>query len=182
MANFSGPATVLRSRLMESSRLQGYANPNTRKFQFHLKQDNSRHERRAKTTRYSFSAGTVPLFRSSSVGLSRLTLVVSSRVPGRADMGCNGPVFGFSKTWQMVINTGTTIVTFLMVFLIQHAQNHDARAMQLKLDELLRALDAARTGLVNLEERSEAELSDLKQEFGALSEVLERLPKDDQSP
>jgi low affinity Fe/Cu permease len=93
-----------------------------------------------------------------------------------------GPVFGFSDTWQMVINTGTTIVTFLMVFLIQHAQNHDARAMQLKLDELLRALDAARTGLVNLEERSEEELSDLKQEFGALSDVLERLPKDDRSP
>jgi low affinity Fe/Cu permease len=93
-----------------------------------------------------------------------------------------GPLFGFSDTWQMVINTGTTIVTFLMVFLIQHAQNHDARAMQLKLDELLRAVDAARTGLVNLEERSEEELSDLKQEFGALSEVLERLPKDDRSP
>jgi low affinity Fe/Cu permease len=93
-----------------------------------------------------------------------------------------GPLFGFSDTWQMVINTGTTIVTFLMVFLIQHAQNHDARAMQLKLDELLRAVDAARTGLVNLEERSEEELRDLKQEFGALSEVLERLPKDDRSP
>ena len=74
-----------------------------------------------------------------------------------------GPLFGFSDTWQMVINTGTTIVTFLMVFLIQHAQNHDARAMQLKLDELLRAVDAARTGLVNLEERSEEELGELKQ-------------------
>ena len=57
-----------------------------------------------------------------------------------------GPVFGFSDTWQLVINTGTTIVTFLMVFLIQNTQNRDARALHLKLDELLRAVAAARTG------------------------------------
>src|SRR5476651_2055434 len=76
----------------------------------------------------------------------------------------SGPVFGFSDTWQMVINTGTTIVTFLMVFLIQHAQNHDARAMQLKLDELLRAGKSARNSMVDVEERSEEELIQMKQE------------------
>src|ERR687896_547139 len=59
-----------------------------------------------------------------------------------------GPLFGFSDTWQLAINTGTTIVTFLMVFVIQNAQNRDARAMHLKLDELLRAIAEARTGLV----------------------------------
>src|SRR5476651_1052922 len=76
----------------------------------------------------------------------------------------SGPFFGFSDTWQLVINTGTTIVTFLMVFLIQHAQNHDARAMQLKLDELLRAGKSARNSMVDVEERSEEELIQMKQE------------------
>jgi low affinity Fe/Cu permease len=89
-----------------------------------------------------------------------------------------GPLFGFSDTWQMVINTGTTIVTFLMVFLIQHAQNHDARAMQLKLDELLRAVKAARNSMVDLEERSEEELTQMKQEFSLLSQVLGGSPTD----
>lgn len=82
-----------------------------------------------------------------------------------------GPFFGFSDTWQIVINTVTTIITFLMVFLIQHAQNHDARAMQLKLDELLRAIEAARTGLVDLEEQSEEDLTKLKQEFSDLKKA-----------
>ena len=85
-----------------------------------------------------------------------------------------GPIFDFSDTWQMVINTATTIVTFLMVFLIQHAQNHDAQVMQLKLDELLRAVDAARTGMVDLEERSEEDLSELKQEFSSLSKAIKK--------
>jgi low affinity Fe/Cu permease len=76
-----------------------------------------------------------------------------------------GPIFNFSDTWQLVINTGTTIVTFLMVFLIQNTQNRDARALHLKIDELLRAIGAARTGLVNLEKLSEAELDALEAEF-----------------
>src|SRR5262245_807131 len=76
-----------------------------------------------------------------------------------------GPIFGFSDTWQLVINTGTTIVTFLMVFLIQNTQNRDARALHLKLDELLRALKEARTALVDLEDLSEEELNDLEKEF-----------------
>ena len=70
-----------------------------------------------------------------------------------------GPRFRYSDTWQLVINTTTTIVTFLMVFLIQNAQNRDARAIQLKLDELIRAVQGARTGMVRLEELSDEELS-----------------------
>src|SRR3954464_7291192 len=69
--------------------------------------------------------------------------------------GLTGPIFGFSDTWQLIINTGTTIVTFLMVFLIQNSQNRDARAIQLKLDELLRAVAQARTDLVDLENCSD---------------------------
>src|SRR5687768_9083895 len=79
-----------------------------------------------------------------------------------------GPLFGFSDTWQLVINTGTTIVTFLMVFLIQNTQNRDAKAIHLKLDELLRAVKDARTGMVDLEEMSEEELDKLHHEFQEL--------------
>src|SRR5437588_4909888 len=66
--------------------------------------------------------------------------------------GITGPVFHYSDTWQLVINTGTTIITFLMVFLIQNTQNRDAKAIHLKLDELIRGVTGARTGLVNLEQ------------------------------
>jgi len=79
-----------------------------------------------------------------------------------------GPLFHFSDTWQLVINTGTTIVTFLMVFLIQNTQNRDAKAIHLKLDELIRAVAEARTGLVDLEELSEEELDKLHHEFQEL--------------
>jgi low affinity Fe/Cu permease len=76
-----------------------------------------------------------------------------------------GPLFGFSDTWQLFINTGTTIVTFLMVFLIQNTQNRDAKAMHLKLDELLRAVSDARNQLVDLEDLSDEELDRLQREF-----------------
>ncbi len=76
-----------------------------------------------------------------------------------------GPLFKFSDTWQLVINTSTTIVTSLMVFLIQNTQNRDARAIHLKLDELLRGVRNARTGLVSLEQLPEEELDRLSQEF-----------------
>ncbi len=79
-----------------------------------------------------------------------------------------GPVFGFSDTWQLVINTATTIITFLMVFLIQNTQNRDAKAIQLKLDELLRGVEGARTGLVALEGLSDEELDRLEQEFNRI--------------
>jgi low affinity Fe/Cu permease len=79
-----------------------------------------------------------------------------------------GPAFGFSDTWQLVINTGTTIITFLIVFLIQNTQNRDARAMHLKLDELIKAVKGARTQLVDLEEMSDEELAKLQEEFKSL--------------
>ncbi len=84
--------------------------------------------------------------------------------------GVSGPLFHFSDTWQLVINTGTTIITFLMVFLIQATQNRDARAMHLKLDELLRAVSEARTGLVALEESSDEVIDSLRQEFSQMRE------------
>src|ERR1700742_953550 len=77
----------------------------------------------------------------------------------------SGPAFGYSDTWQLVINTGTTIVTFLMVFLIQNTQNRDAKAIHLKLDELIRALKGARNRLVDLEKVSDDKLAQLEQEF-----------------
>jgi low affinity Fe/Cu permease len=82
--------------------------------------------------------------------------------------GLSGPLFGFSDTWQLVINTGTTVVTFLMVFLIQNTQNRDAKAIHLKLDELIKGVKGARTGLVNLEELSDEELEKLHKEFERL--------------
>jgi low affinity Fe/Cu permease len=79
-----------------------------------------------------------------------------------------GPFYHYSDTWQLVINTGTTVVTFLMVFLMQNTQNRDAKAIHLKLDELLRGVKGARTGLVRLEDLSEVELAELEKEFEAL--------------
>jgi low affinity Fe/Cu permease len=77
----------------------------------------------------------------------------------------SGPVFHYSDTWQLVINTGTTIVTFLMVFLIQNTQNRDARAINLKLDELIRAIDKARDQMMNIEKLSDVELDVLDEQF-----------------
>jgi len=82
--------------------------------------------------------------------------------------GVTGPMFRYSDTWQLVINTGTTIITFLMVFLIQNTQNRDAKAIHLKLDELIKGVKGARTGFVNLEELSDKELERLQQEFAKL--------------
>lgn len=88
----------------------------------------------------------------------------------------SGPFFGFSAVWQLIINTGTTIVTFLLLFLVQNTQNRDAKAIHLKLDELIRAIEGARTGLVNLEQLSDADLKQLQDEFDQLCEPrLEKL-------
>ena len=76
--------------------------------------------------------------------------------------GISGPLFGYSDTWQLVINTGTTIVTFLMVFLIQNSQNRDAAAMQAKLDEVIRALDSAREQFIGIEHRSAGEVEQIR--------------------
>ena len=82
----------------------------------------------------------------------------------------SGPLFGFSDTWQLVINTGTTIVTFLMVFLIQATQNRDGEAVQLKLDELIRAVEGAETALLDLDELEERELDALHAHYVKLAE------------
>jgi low affinity Fe/Cu permease len=79
-----------------------------------------------------------------------------------------GPIFHYSDTWQLVINTGTTIITFLMVFLIQNTQNRDGKAVQLKLDELIRATKGARTQYVGLEDLSDVDLEELNKEFKLL--------------
>jgi len=76
-----------------------------------------------------------------------------------------GPVFNYSNTWQLIINTATTIVTFLMVFLIQNTQNRDAKALHLKLDELIRSIKGARNALIDLEEMSEEELEQQQRQF-----------------
>jgi low affinity Fe/Cu permease len=91
----------------------------------------------------------------------------------------SGPLFGFSETWQLVINTGTTIITFLMVFLIQNTQNRDAKAMHLKLDELLRSVEGARTSMVDLENLSDEELEKLQEEFQRLHKRSPSLVEDD---
>src|SRR5436305_4563351 len=88
--------------------------------------------------------------------------------------GLTGPTFHFSDTWQLIINTGTTIVTFLMVFLIQNTQNRDAKAVHLKLDELIRALRGARNNLVDLEKLSDDELKKLETQFTRLRERAQK--------
>jgi low affinity Fe/Cu permease len=85
-----------------------------------------------------------------------------------------GPVFGFSDTWQLVINTGTTIITFLMVFLIQNTQNRDSEALQLKLDEIIRSIEAARNETLDLEELDETELDKLRDSYEQLAEDARR--------
>jgi low affinity Fe/Cu permease len=81
-----------------------------------------------------------------------------------------GPLFGFSDTWQLVINTGTTIITFLMVFLIQNTQNRDTEALQIKLDEIIRSIAGARNEVLDLEEMDEGQLNEIRKEYLALAE------------
>lgn len=87
-----------------------------------------------------------------------------------ATWALTGPIFNFSDTWQLVINTGTTIVTFLMVFLIQNTQNRDAQAIHLKLDELLKSAQGARNSLVDIEDMPDEQLEKLHNEFKKLHE------------
>jgi low affinity Fe/Cu permease len=92
----------------------------------------------------------------------------------------SGPLFHYSDTWQLVINTATTIVTFLMVFLIQNTQNRDAAAMHIKLDELIRAVHGARNRMVNLEDLTEEQLDALKEQFARLAERADALAESDE--
>lgn len=92
-----------------------------------------------------------------------------------------GPIFHYSDTWQLVINTGTTIVTFLMVFLIQNSQNRDTEAIQLKLDELIRATRGAHNALLDLEELEEAELDGFRSRYTALARAARDCLDDDET-
>jgi low affinity Fe/Cu permease len=84
--------------------------------------------------------------------------------------GITGPIFGFSDTWQLIINTGTTIITFLMVFLIQSTQNRDSEAMQVKLDELIHVMKGAQNALLDLEELEEEELDRIREGYQKIAE------------
>jgi low affinity Fe/Cu permease len=100
----------------------------------------------------------------------------------------SGPIFGFSETWQLVINTGTTVVTFLMVFLIQNTQNRDSLAQHLKLDEIIRAIAEADDDLMNAEDETDEQLAELKAKYrhlaGEQSEIRNKIRSfsDDSSP
>ena len=106
------------------------------------------------------------LGRSVAFALAFLTIIL---------WAATGPFFGWSDTWQLVINTGTTIVTFLMVFVIQNTQNRDTAAIHLKLDELIRVNKAARNSLMSMEEQSESEVEEVKSAFVDLA-AAERPP------
>jgi low affinity Fe/Cu permease len=98
--------------------------------------------------------------RPTAFVLATLTIVV---------WAITGPMFGFNETWQLVINTGTTIITFLMIFLIQNTQNRDTAAIQIKLDELIRAMEGAHNALLDLEELEDHELDRLRNDYEALA-------------
>jgi len=108
----------------------------------------------------AFSRNTASVVGSAWAFIIAITVIIV--------WAATGPMFHYSDTWQLIINTGTTIVTFLMVFLIQNTQNRDGKAIQLKLDELIRALEGARNKLVDLEDLSDEELKKLEQEFQRL--------------
>jgi low affinity Fe/Cu permease len=91
--------------------------------------------------------------------------------------GVSGPIFDWSDTWQLVINTGTTIITFLMVFLIQSTQNRDTQALQIKLDELIRVTKGARNLLIDLEELDDEQLEQLRQTYERLGKTAREKPK-----
>lgn len=120
----------------------------------------------------------------STSGFNRFSKVIS-RIAGRPlafSTACalilvwliTGPLFGFSDTWQLVINTGTTVITFLMVFLIQATQNRDSEAIQIKLDELIRAMRGAHLALLDLEELEEADLDRICADYRALARQARR--------
>jgi low affinity Fe/Cu permease len=113
------------------------------------------------------SFGAIARWASSALGSGRAFAVACAVVLVWA---LAGPLFHFSDTWQLVINTGTTIVTFLMVFLIQNTQNRDARAIHLKLDELIRSINEARNKLIDLENCSDEDLDRVQREFERLRE------------
>ncbi|MGY3055705.1 low affinity Fe/Cu permease [Pedobacter sp. UYEF25] len=113
-----------------------------------------------------FSNAATAFTGSSTAFISALLIVIV--------WGISGPIFKYSETWQLVINTGTTVITFLMVFLIQKAQNKDGKAIQLKLNELIAAVEGASNRMVNIEELTEEELDKLHKFYDKLSELAKK--------
>ncbi|MGE0096636.1 MAG: low affinity iron permease family protein [Alphaproteobacteria bacterium] len=109
-------------------------------------------------------------FASSVSRLAGKPIVFASACAIILGWAASGPLFGYSDTWQLVINTGTTIITFLMVFVIQNSQNRDGAALQIKLDELIRAVEGAENALLDLEELGDVELEEIRLEYEALAE------------
>jgi low affinity Fe/Cu permease len=128
-----------------------------RKTDFELDKETSMHEKFRK-----FSQRTSEITGSSWAFLIAVAAIVIWLV--------TGPIFKFSDTWQLIINTGTTIITFLMVFLIQNTQNRDGKAMQLKLDELIRSNSEARNSLIDLESLTDSEIDELQNVFQQLQQ------------
>jgi low affinity Fe/Cu permease len=122
----------------------------------------TRRKRQSKRTQTQKQKGGFHQFARSSARWTGRPLAFGVAVLTILAWGITGPMFHFSDTWQLVINTSTTIVTFLMVFLIQNTQNRDSEAVQLKLDELLRATPGAHTALLDIEELSDEELDNIK--------------------
>jgi len=118
----------------------------------------------------TFAAKATHITGSNTAFLTALTIIIIWLI--------TGPIFHYSDTWQLIINTGTTIVTFLMVFLIQKTQNKDALAIQIKLDELVAVNDKASNKIVNIEELTEEELIQLHQHYTHLSEMTQKRIKE----
>jgi low affinity Fe/Cu permease len=116
--------------------------------------------RKSQSLFYKIARKTSEAVGSPLASISAVTVIIIWAI--------TGPIFKFSDTWQLVINTGTTIVTFLMVFLIQNSQNRDAKAVQIKLDELIRAIHSARNEIIDVENSSEEELQNLQQDFSGM--------------
>lgn len=119
--------------------------------------------------RDTMKTGLFDQFAKSTASISGRPITFGIAIALIVIWGISGPVFGFSDTWQLVINTGTTIITFLMVFLIQNTQNRDSHAVQLKLDELIRATDGAHVILLDVEEICEADLKNIRKAYSKLA-------------
>lgn len=137
----------------------------------------SNQKKNSSTENRDFFAGWSDAFRVVARGTSRVlgsawVFIIALSVI--VVWAITGPAFHFSDTWQLIINTSTTIVTFLMVFLIQNTQNRDSRAVQLKLDELIRAIKSARNDLLDLEDLSDDQIKTLEEQFAKMRKSAEK--------